>query len=162
MYPWLVWLHVVGVVGFLMAHGISAGVSFALRRERNLERIQALLNLSAGTVGVLHGSILIFLASGVAAGFAGRHWGRAWIWVSLVLVILIYGYMNAAATRYYSRVRKAAGLRYMDGMKPHEAVEPASPEAIDALLNQPLPLVLAAAGFTTLAVVTFLMVFKPF
>ena len=34
MYPWLVLLHVLGVFGFLMAHGISSGVALELRRER--------------------------------------------------------------------------------------------------------------------------------
>lgn len=34
MYPWLVLLHVLGVFGFLMAHGVSVGVAFALRQER--------------------------------------------------------------------------------------------------------------------------------
>ncbi len=35
-----------GVFGFLLAHGTSAGVAFALRRERNAEEIDALLSRS--------------------------------------------------------------------------------------------------------------------
>ena len=39
MYPLLVLVHVVGVFGFLLAHGVSVGVAFRLRGERNLERV---------------------------------------------------------------------------------------------------------------------------
>ena len=49
MYRWLVLLHVLGVFGFLMAHGISVSVAFTLRRERKFENIQALLNLYRAT-----------------------------------------------------------------------------------------------------------------
>ncbi len=33
MYPWLVFLHLLGVFGFLLAHGASASASFALRAQ---------------------------------------------------------------------------------------------------------------------------------
>jgi len=33
VYPWLVFLHVLGVFVFLLAPGVSAGVGFKLRRE---------------------------------------------------------------------------------------------------------------------------------
>jgi hypothetical protein len=51
MYNWLVFLHVVSALGFMMAHGVSVSVAFALRRERHPERVRALLGLSADTYG---------------------------------------------------------------------------------------------------------------
>ena len=72
MYPWLVFLHVLGVFGFLMAHGISAGAAFALRRERNLERVRALLDLSSSSLGILHSSIMILFLTRIVIGFMGR------------------------------------------------------------------------------------------
>ncbi len=162
MYRWLVLLHVLSVFGFLMAHGISAGVAFALRRERNLERIRALLNLSGNTMGVLHGSIFLLLLSGVAGGFIGHWWRQGWIWLSLGLLLAIYIYMGVGGASYYSRVRKAAGLGYMEGFKAKPPAEPASEATLDALLRQSRPLVLAVVGFGGLALVTWLMEFKPF
>lgn len=162
MYPWFVLLHILGVFGFLMAHGISIGVAFILRRERNLERIQALLTLSNSTLGVLHGSIMLFLISGVVAGFIGKWWGKGWIWVALGLVLAMYVFMNVVATRYYSQVRKAAGLTFRDGMKEHPPVDAAGAAEIDALLNNSMPILLAATGFVSIAVITWLMIFKPF
>lgn len=162
MYPWLVFLHVLGVFGFLMAHGISAGAAFKLRRERKLERVRALLDLSSSSLGILHGSITVLFLTGIIAGFMGRWWGRGWIWVSLGLLIAIYVYMGVAGSGFYSQVRKAVGLAYMQGFKPHPPGEPASCEEIDALLNRSRPEVLAVTGFGSLAVIAWLMMFKPF
>jgi len=162
MYQWLILLHVLSVFGFLMAHGISVGVAFALRRERNLEHIRALLNLSSSALGVLHGSIMILFLSGIAGGFIGQWWGRGWIWVSLGLLLAMYIYMGVAASGYYSRVRKAVGLNYMEGYKPKPAVLPAGNGEIDTLLRQSRPITLALAGFGSLALIAWLMMFKPF
>jgi hypothetical protein len=162
IYRWLVLLHVLGVFGFLMAHGISVGVAFSLRRERDLGRIQALLNLSSSTPGVLHGSIAILFLTGIITGFIGHWWSRGWIWLSLSLLIAIYIYMGIAASGYYGQVRKAVGLAYMQGFKPHPAGEPASPEEINALLSHSRPVWLALVGFGSLAMIAWLMMFKPF
>ena len=35
---WFLFFHLVGLAGFLLAHGTSAGLAFALRREREPER----------------------------------------------------------------------------------------------------------------------------
>jgi hypothetical protein len=140
MYSLLVLLHVLGVFGFLMAHGISIGVAFTLRRERDLARIQALLNLSSSSLGVLHGSIALLFLTGIVIGFIGRWWSRGWIWLSLGLLIVIYIYMGIAASGYYGQVRKAIGLAYMQGFKPQPAGEPACPEEINALLSRSRPI----------------------
>jgi hypothetical protein len=162
MYRWLVLLHVLAVFGFLMAHGISVGVAVRLRRERKLEQIQALLNLSSSSLGVLHGSLAILFLTGIVNGFIGHWWSRGWIWLSLGLLIAIYIYMGIAASGYYSRVRKAVGLAYMESFKPHLPVEPACAEEINTLLSQSRPVTLAVAGFGSLAIIAWLMMFKPF
>ena len=48
MYQWLVFAHVLGVFGFLLAHGTAAAVAFALPRQREVERVRVLLDLSRG------------------------------------------------------------------------------------------------------------------
>lgn len=162
MYPWLVFIHILGVFGFLMAHGISAGAAFALRRERNLERVKALLDLSSSSLGILHSSILILLLTGIITGFMGRWWGRGWIWLSLGLLIATYVYMGIAASGFYSQVRKAVGLAYMQGFKPQPPGEVASIEEIDALLKRSRPVLLAVTGLVGLGITAWLMMFKPF
>ena len=160
MYPWLVFLHVIGVFGFLMAHGVSAGVYFALRRERNVDRIRLLLQMSSGTVRVMGGSLLLLLATGVIAGFIGQWWSQGWIWLSLIMLIVIYVAMAALGSRRLNQVRQGIGLPSLYGQAP--LAEPLSPEELDALLNRAQPMRLAVIGFGGLAVIAWLMMFKPF
>jgi hypothetical protein len=65
MYPWIVFLHVTGGFTFVLAHGASASVAFALRHERNSERIRALLDLSPSFFNVMYLSLLVLLAAGL-------------------------------------------------------------------------------------------------
>jgi hypothetical protein len=76
MYPWIVFLHVAGGFGFVLAHGASASVAFALRRERNLERIRALLDLCSNSFNVMYFSLLVLLVAEIVAGFK-----QNWLWV---------------------------------------------------------------------------------
>jgi hypothetical protein len=46
VYNWIVFVHILGAFTFVLAHGVSAGVSLKLREERAIPRVQALLDLS--------------------------------------------------------------------------------------------------------------------
>lgn len=41
LYQLVVFLHVVVILGYLLAHGVSAAVSDAIKRERDVNRIRA-------------------------------------------------------------------------------------------------------------------------
>ena len=58
------------VLGFFIAHGTSMAVAFRLKRERDPERVRALLDLS-GWATALPGATLAPLGfvAGIAAGF---------------------------------------------------------------------------------------------
>ncbi len=43
MYPWLVALHLLGLVVFLLAHGVSMWVAFRIRGERERDVVVAML-----------------------------------------------------------------------------------------------------------------------
>ena len=47
LYRLVVLLHVIFVFGYLLAHRVSAAVAFALKKERDIRRVRALLDLSA-------------------------------------------------------------------------------------------------------------------
>lgn len=162
MYPWLVYLHVIAVFGFLMAHGVSIAVALTLRREREPRRISTLLALSGSSIGLMDASILILLITGIITGFIGHWWGRGWIWTSLALLLAIAIYMSVSVVRFYHQVRKAIGEPYMINYKPQPAVPPASSAELDALLNTTFPVILSVVGLGGLAVITWLMLFKPF
>lgn len=164
MYQWLVFFHILGIFGFLFAHGASTMVSFRLRRERSLERVRALLDLSFTSFNVMYISLLVLLATGIAAGFVGEWWGFGWIWLSLGLLVALTVAMYALASPYYNRVRKAAGQAYFQGMgvNPRLPEPPVSEEEMARLLATSRPYVIAAIGVGGLAVLLWLSFFKPF
>jgi hypothetical protein len=160
MYNWFTFLHVIGVFGFLIAHGVSAGVFFALNRERNVDRICLLLQLSSSSARIMGISLLTLVASGVISGFLGHWWGYWWIWLSLALLIGIYVGMSLLGTRVLNEVRMGLGLPSAYGNPPRPV--PFSPQELDAKLKQIRPYRLSLIGFGGLAVIAWLMMFKPF
>ena len=60
-YQIVVFLHVVSVLGYLLAHGVSAAVSFALQKERDINRVRALLDLSAASYPLMMNLMWAFL-----------------------------------------------------------------------------------------------------
>ena len=155
MYGWLVTIHILGVLGFMFTHGVSAAMSLRLRHERNPDRIRVLLQISSSTLGVLYVSILLLLAGGIWAGFKGHWWGQGWIWVSLGVFVANLVFMYAVATPYYRRIRKVMTI--------HESGSAAvGPDEIDAMLRSQLPRVVLAVGAVSLAFIAYLMVQKPF
>src|SRR5690242_1401353 len=94
MYGYIIFLHVAGVFLFLLAHGASASVSFQLKRERNADRIRALLDVSIWSFGAMFIGLLLLLITGIVAGFMSNAWGRGWIWASIVLLVAIFAVMS--------------------------------------------------------------------
>jgi len=110
----------------------------------------------------MYASLGLLLLTGIIAAFMGNWWGRGWIWLSLGLLVAIMVAMTALGSRYYTQVRKAVGVEYMEGMKMQPPLDPASPEVIDALLARGRPMLIAVIGFGGIAVIAWLMMFKPF
>lgn len=162
MYLWIRLLHIFGAFAFVTAHGASVAMALRLPKEKSLERMRALLDLSGAFFGAGSAALAIMFLAGIVGGFVGHYWSRGWIWVSLGLVLAIAAYMALFVTTYYHRVRKAVGLPYDEKWKSQPAVEPASAADVAALLAQGRPHLLALVGGIGLAVVVGLMVFKPF
>ena len=158
MYTWVIFLHVLSVMGFLLAHGSAAVVMFRLRSERDPARIGALLDLSRAVGGLTAATALLLLLAGLAGGFMGSWWGRGWIWASLGLFIVIGVVMSSLGRVYFERVRRALAAA------PGSATASAGPaaEPVAAAIAAGQPLLVAAIGLGGLAVITWLMMFKPF
>ncbi|MGH2724357.1 MAG: cupredoxin domain-containing protein [Actinomycetota bacterium] len=154
MYQWWVFVHLVGVFGFLVAHGVSVGVSFRLRAERDPGKIAALLDLSSRSIGPMWVSIGVLLAGGIVAGFQGSWWGYGWIWASIGVLVVVIVIMALLATRYYSRVRLVTGA--MTG-----GSEAVSAEEFDRVLRSARPVTIAVVGFVGLGLILWMMIFKP-
>lgn len=157
MYQWLVFLHVLGVLGFLMAHGVSAFVAFRVQREKDIHAIRALLGLSATAAMASLIFLLLLLIGGVAAGFAGHWWSQVWIWVSLAIFVLIWASMSIFTGPAFRRARIAAGFTGPSTID-ESVVSEKLPEAL-AVLRPWLPTVIGGVG---LVVILWLMILKPF
>lgn len=164
MYQWLVFAHVLGVFGFLLAHGTSAAVAFALPRQRAVERVRVLLDLSRGVTRVANISLLLLLAAGVTAGFMGGWWGQGWIWAALVLLILMGGSMSPLGSRPLNRIRqflRASNPADAETIS-HSPLDPSVEKHLAVMLAATHPWLLTVIGGGGLVAILWLMLYKPF
>lgn len=159
--PWLKFLHVAAGFAFAMAHGVSAFTAFKLRGERDPARVTALLDMSKYSLPSSDLAILVLLVSGVIAGFTGDHWGQAWIWISLGVLVFLFAYMSLRGVRHHDTIRHALGLAGFYDKKGAPVPEP-DPAALAAALDSPRAMELVAVGSIGLVVLLWLMVVKPF
>lgn len=166
LHTWIVFIHVAGVLIFLLAHGVSAAVALRLRTEREPAAVRTLVDLSRRSMMVMSVGALMWLVAGIIAGFTGNGgagwWtsGTYWIWVSLALAIAIIIVMTPWGRIYLNRVRGAVGVDVKTG-----AVDPTyqvNPATLDAAIASGKPELLAAIGVGSVLLILWLMVFKPF
>lgn len=166
LHTWIVFIHVAGVLIFLLGHGVSAAVVLRLRGEREPAAVRTLVDLSRRSMMVMSVGALMWLVAGIIAGFTGKGgagwWttGTYWIWVSLALAIAIIIVMTPWGRIYLNRVRAAVGVDVKTG-----AVDPAyevNPATLDAAIASGKPELLAAIGVGGVLLILWLMVFKPF
>lgn len=153
-YRWWKLLHVLGVLGFVLFHGVSVLVALRLRKERDRTRIAELLQFSGSAVQGMYVSLLLLIAFGVVAGFSGKWWSFWWIWLSLGLLVLTIVEMSAVARPYYQGLKDAIQLR-------PSGVPRTSDEELDLLLRSRLALFNALWGIAALTIIAWLMIWKP-
>ncbi len=164
MYQWFVFAHVLGVFGFLLAHGTAAAVAFALPRQREIERVRVLLDLSRGVTMVANVSLLVLLAGGITAGFMGNWWGQGWIWTALGLFILLGVTMTLLGSRPLNRLRQLvhADNPSRSEMISHASLDASAEKQLAVLLDATHPWLLTVIGGGGLVLILWLMMFKPF
>jgi hypothetical protein len=154
MYPWLVFLHLVGLVFFLLAHGVSMFVAFRVRQERDPASARLLLELSSrGTQSSYLGLILLGVGGLGAAASAGLLLAP-WIVASYIVLAIVIVLMYAIGAGYYYPLRQA--------LAGEKGAEPIGAEELTARLQTRRPEALALIGIGGLVVLVWLMVLKPF
>jgi len=159
LYPWLVYVHIAGVIVFALGHGVSVGVAFKVRGERDPNRIQALLQLSTWSLSLFYVGMTLLLAGGIWAGFTpgaeGSWWEDAWIWTALATFVLTMFAMYGLATNYYRRIRTIVEAMV-------EGSQAVSQEQLAQEVSGSRPWVLAIVGLGSILFILYLMIFKPF
>ena len=159
---WLKLLHIASALLFVAGHGVSMVVLFRIRHETEPSRMLALLDLSGWSLGVAGIGLLVLLVSGIVDGLVRASFGQAWIWVSLVMLVVISGVMTPMAGSYLTRLRAALGQRTR-GLKPGDPDPvPLPPDAVAALARSRAPELTALVGGGGLLLILWLMTFKPF
>jgi hypothetical protein len=154
-YTWWKFLHVAGVIAFVMFHGVSMTVALQLRRERDRGRIATITQLSGSSLRGMYVALLWLIVFGVIAGIQADWWNDGWFWISVGLLVVAIAEMSAVARPYYERVKEAIEIR-------PSGVPRRSDEELDEILRSPIGLWNTVFGIAVLAVIAWLMIFKPF
>lgn len=153
-YNWWKFIHLIGVVAFMAAHGTSMAATVMVRRMRDPQRISGVLQLSATTVLAFYVSTLVLLVGGIGAGLQGRWFEQGWIWLSMGLFVAIGILMFPMARGYFRRIRTVIEL-----MESGTAV---TQEDFVRVLNSGNPMITVATGSVVILLIVYLMVLKPF
>jgi hypothetical protein len=159
---WIVFAHVLGAFMFAAGHGVSMYVAFQARRERDRAKLASLLDLSGWSLGLGGIGMLVLLISGILAGIVLGSFGKAWIWASLVMFVVIGGAMTPIGGKYLSTLRVGLGQRPRNAKPGDPDPAPATDTDMAALQVSRAPetlLVIGAGGFV---VILWLMMFRPF
>jgi hypothetical protein len=152
---WAFW-HLVGVALFLLFHGVQVWAMFSLApalpdRERIFDRAEQ----SRMATTPMYISLGLAIVAGVIAGINGSWFSRGWwLWGSIGVLLATVGAMSALAAPFMKKVREAT-TRWADG------TYPVSDERLEAMLRGPMPRAIAAIGSAGLAIILWLMVYKP-
>ena len=154
MYPWLVALHLLGLVVFLLCHAVSMWVAFRVRGEENRDVIAALLGLSARGNQAMYLGLLLLGIGGLGAAASAGLLLAPWVIASYVVVVVTLVAMWAMGAGFYYPLRE--GLAGTDK----------TPRLDDAELRARLagsrrPEALAGVGLGALVLLVWLMTLKP-
>ena len=154
MYQWWVFAHLVGVFGFLAAHGVSMSVSFRLRKERDPARVNEILEASAASSRWMYVFFLVLVIGGIGAATLYHLWAQAWISISSGILVVVFVVMQAVGGPYYRKVRLIA--RAMAG-----GSQAVTAEQFEEVLRSRRPNIVTIVGVVGLAAILYLMVLKP-
>lgn len=151
MYPWLVLVHLLGLVLFALAHGPSMTMAFRIREERDPRTVAALLQGSKVMTGPMYIGLLLIAIGGFGAAGSGGLLLAPWVVASYVVLLAVLVVMYAVATPYYGRLRQLVG----------ENGEAVDRNELDVALASRRAEVLALTGLVALVILVYLMVIKP-
>lgn len=159
MYQWTVFLHVFLALVFMLAHGVSAAAMLSFRNEPDPERSLTFFNIVPNPTMIRVLTILMGV-SGFIAAFLTTWWQQGWVWASFAIYLIISYVMYKYGGGYFGLIEGAA-TRLIEARKTDANITAALKE-FDEARNARHPMVVAIVGLTGLAIILWLMRFKPF
>jgi len=167
MYRWLVLIHALSALAFMAAHGASIAATFYVKQAKTPEEMRSCLTFSQRTIGAMYWTFASVGLSGLVAGLWLDWWRTGWFWLSVAVLIGITYAMVPLAMLPFHGIRYANCLPYM-GSPPgaNRRRQPAETEVNLAVMNDAQaelrPWLLALIAFGGVAILVWLMMFKPF
>ena len=154
MYAWLVLLHLIGFVVFLLCHAVSMFVAFRIRGEPDRAVITAMLGMSARGNQIMYLGFILLGVGGLGAAASVGWLTAPWVVASYVVLAITLVAMWAMGAGFYYPLR--------EGLEGTEKTPRLDDEQLRAtLVGSRRPEALAAIGFTSLVILVALMVLKP-
>jgi hypothetical protein len=141
-------VHFSGIVVFVAGHGVSAAVTLRLPKERDRARLETLLALSRATIVWSNLGLLVLLVGGVANWIRVDYARQGWLWTAAALLLILAAAGFALAAPYFRRVRAA--------------VASGDEQRLTAVLSSAVPWSVFWVETAGVAVILWLMVYKPF
>jgi hypothetical protein len=153
VYQWFVFLHLVGLVVFVLAHGASAFIALRLPGQRNPAVVASYLETSKIATNTMYGGLVLLLIGGAGAATINDFWTEPWVLGSIAVLVVVIGLMYAFGTGYYGSLRKLLAEK--------GGAAAISEDELARRLDPQRPRILAAIGVIGLIVLVWLMVLKP-
>ena len=154
MYAWLVLLHLVGFVVFLLCHAVSMWVAFRIRGEPDRAVITALLAMSSRGNQVMYLGFILLGVGGLGAAAIAGLLTAPWVVASYVVLAVTLVAMWALGSGFYYPLREG-----LEGTAKTPRMDDEQLRAV--LAGSRRPEQLAAIGFTSIVILVALMALKP-
>jgi hypothetical protein len=142
------YVHLAGVIVFVAGHGVSASVTMRLPRERDPAKLAPLLALSRSTIVWSNVGLLVLVVGGVANWLTQDYDPQGWLWASAGVLLVLAALGFALAAPYFRRIRAA--------------IAASDAAALETELGSSIPATLFWVEAAGLAIILWLMVYKPF
>lgn len=142
------YVHFAGIVVFVAGHGVSASVTMRLPKERDPERLEPLLALSRSTIVWSNVGLLVLVIGGVANWVTNDYSPQGWLWAAVGVLVVLAALGFVLAAPYFRRVRAA--------------IATSDQAALDAALDSRVPWIVFWVETAGVALILWLMVYKPF
>jgi hypothetical protein len=159
MHEWVLFLHLGAVFAFLLAHGVQVTAMWKMRSEADPRQTLMLLD-TLPTVLLVRVTIATVVLSGVIAGFIEPWWQQWWMWLSLALLVAIWAAMWRWGGGYFGLIQETATSALEE--RTAGSGSTAATTVFDAARMRWQPVGMMFVGIGGLAVILWLMMFKPF
>jgi hypothetical protein len=159
MYNWLVFLHIFFAFLFMLTHGAHAAAMLKFRGEPDPERSLTFFSNVPDIRYVRYLTVAMGLF-GFAPAFMTVWWRQWWVWLSALVFLIVSWVMYQYGAGYYGMISNAA-RRLIEARKTNVDLSAAQKE-FDEVRNAPNAMIVSTVGIVGLAILLWLMRFKPF